>query len=114
MSVCKQVLCAMARWWELEPRQSVFAAGAGSGLSLNAAARSAAGDWALAYVSGPGPVSITMADLVRDECASASWIDPRSAARRPVGRFPTAGRRSFRPPADWEDALLLFERTGLR
>ncbi len=110
MGVCGRVLTGLDGWWGLVPDQSLFVRGAGSGVMLNAAARSAAGDWALAYLCTSDEARIDMAKVTSGAMVDAAWIDPTSGARTPIGSFPTAGERAFAIPEGWEDALLLFER----
>ena len=116
MGICRQVLTGLSAWWGRVPDQSLFAGGPGSGMTLNAAARSFARDWALAYLSSNAPATIRMDGVVSGAQADASWIDPTSGARTPIGAFACAGQRTFSPPAGWEDALLLVEqqRPGAR
>jgi hypothetical protein len=109
VGVCRQVLTGLSEWWGRVPDQSLFAGGAGSGMTLNVAARSSARDWALAYLSSNAPATIRMDGVVAGAQAEASWIDPTSGARTPIGSFPCAERRTFSPPDGWEDALLLLE-----
>ena len=110
MGVCRQVLTGLSKWWARVPDQSVFADGAGIGLTLNAAARSPAREWVLAYLSSNAPTSIRMDGTVDGGRAEASWIDPTSGARTRIGSFATAGERTFSPPDGWDDALLLFDK----
>src|SRR5262249_3186770 len=51
------------QWWRYQPAQTVFASGAGSGSTLNTAARSADGKSVIAYLSSPTTVSIRMDSL---------------------------------------------------
>ena len=109
LGVCKRVLTALGDWWNLVPDQSLFAAGEGSGLTLNVAARSSTGNWVLAYLSSCTPVTISMDAIRGVATAEASWIDPTDGAKTRLGRFPTKGTREFSPPSPWDDALLLLE-----
>ncbi len=109
LSVCRKILTALSGWCDLVPDQSVFAAGEGSGLTLNVAARSARGDWVLAYLSSNAPVTIRMEASSTSSTAEASWIDPTNGKRTRIGSFPNRGTREFSPPHGWDDALLLLE-----
>jgi hypothetical protein len=100
-------------WWNLVPDQSVFASGAGTGASMNTAARSSKGEWVMAYLSGQRTVSIAMGKVTASSTVDAYWIDPRSGAKTVIGNFPNTGARSFTTPQGWEDALLVLEKPGL-
>jgi len=109
LGVYRQVITSCPRWWDWVPDLSVFAGDPGSGLTLNVAARSAAGDWTLAYLASNNAARIRMDSVAAGDVVEASWIDPTTGARTSVGRFRNAGVRSFAPPAGWEDAVLLLE-----
>ena len=72
------------QWWNLLPDPSIFASGAGTGYALNTAARSAIGDWLLAYISEPGQVALRLdAITAGDRVRAAELLDvdlPRLAA----------------------------------
>ena len=112
LGICTEVLTSLPGWWDLVPDQSLFAAGEGDGLTLNVAARSAAGDWVLVYVSSSTTVSIRLDVTPAEGALDASWIDPTTGARTKIGGFASGGVESFSTPDGWEDALLLFERQG--
>jgi hypothetical protein len=95
-------------WWQLVPDQTLFAEGAGTGETLNAAMRSTEGDRLLVYLSHPTPISLHL-DRITAGAALATWIDPQTGARTAIGEFPTKGTRSFTPPDGWQDALLWVE-----
>jgi hypothetical protein len=97
------------RWWSIIPNQSIIAKGVGSGIELNAAGHSSAADWALVYLSGGCTASIRMDRVKTSESVAASWIDPRSGDRQPIGTSQYADVRDFSTPEGWEDALLLLE-----
>jgi hypothetical protein len=109
LRVYRNVITSLKQWWEIVPDQSIIAKGAGSGLEINAAARSGRADWALIYLSGARTVSIRMDRIKASETVAASWIDPRSGDRRPAGTFQYADVPEFSTPEGWEDVLLLLE-----
>jgi hypothetical protein len=43
--------------------------------------------------------------------AEALWIDPTTGTQVFIGRFAATGMRSFSPPDNCEDALLVLEAT---
>jgi len=112
MGVCWQILTGLPEWWNLVPDQSILAAGESSGMTLNAAARSSGGRWALVYLSSSTTVSIALERLGGEGPAAASFVDPTTGAGTKVGSVPGTGVMSLSTPSGWEDALLLFERQG--
>lgn len=111
MAVLRNIFTARA-WWDLAPDQGVFASQAIPGTTLNTAARSLSGDWAIAYLSSPTTVSVAMDKITASNTVVASWIDPLTGAQTRIGSFPNVGVRSFSTPYRWEDALLLLEKAG--
>lgn len=109
MTVCRQVLTALPRWWDLAPEQDLIVSGAGEGEGQNVAARSASDDWALVYLIGTATVSINMARVCGGNASRASWVDPTTGERAEIGHQPKVGEAPFTTPTGWEDALLLFE-----
>lgn len=99
-------------WWKLVPDPSVFESGAGSGQALNVALRSTARDCLLVYLAGPATVALRLDRMAAGKTARATWIDPRSGARTVIGEVPTSQTRSFSPPKDWNDAILLLVAEG--
>ena len=61
-------------WWKFIPDQSVFASGAGSGSTLNAAARSSDGDSIIVYLSCQTTVGINMTKIT-----AASNVDAQGS-----------------------------------
>ncbi|MCJ7752763.1 MAG: glycoside hydrolase family 140 protein [Armatimonadetes bacterium] len=109
LGIFRDIITSLERWWDVIPNQSIFAKGVGSGAGLNAAAHSAAADWALAYLSDQCTVSIRMDRIKASDRVRASWTDPSSGERRPIGMFQYADVEEFATPDGWEDALLLLE-----
>ena len=114
MGVYRNVITACREWWNWIPDQSVFASGEGRDTAcrvstLNVAARSAAGDWVLVYLSSSITVSIKMDKITAGNMVEASWIDPTTGAKTRIGSFTNSGVQSFSTPNGWEDAVLLLE-----
>jgi hypothetical protein len=105
----RELVTALPGWWNLVPDPEILVSGAGTGYALNTAARSADGDWLLAYLSGPGEVSIRLDGLTASSRARSVWIHPASGERVPVGELLVEGSKTFISPEAWEDALLLVE-----
>jgi hypothetical protein len=99
-------------WWQLVPDESLFASGAGSGATRNAAMRSLDGDRLLVYFSSPSTASIQLERITRARTARARWLDPRTGAPTAIDAIPTTGARSFTVPEGWPDALLVIETAG--
>lgn len=93
-------------WWKMIPDQAVFA----KNLSGNAGARSSEGDWILAYLTNPDPVTINMNYITGSATAAVSWFDPLTGKRSDAGELPASGSQIFYPPAGAEDAVLLIEK----
>jgi hypothetical protein len=114
MTVCRRILTSLPRWWGMVPDQSLFVSGEGSWVFQNVAARSPAGNWALAYLvqvhqNSPVTFSIAMDRACSGRALEAHWIAPTTGARTPIGRLPGAGVQDFTTPDGWDDALLLLE-----
>jgi len=109
MGLCRQILTGLREWWGLVPDQSLFAAGEGSGMTLNAAARCQRGGWALVYLSSSTTVSVGLERAGAGRPLAASWIDPTTGAAKEIGGVPGTGVASFSTPDGWEDALLLLK-----
>jgi hypothetical protein len=93
-------------WWKLVPDQSIFV----NQLNGNAAARSADGDWILAYLTRPDTVTLHLDFITASKTATGWWINPVTGDRTKTGSFPSSGNRDFIPPASWQDAVLLIEK----
>lgn len=108
MGVLKKLFTDL-QWWKLVPDQSIFAENCSEHVCLNAAARSCCGDWVMAYLGSPTAVSINMSKITASDVVSALWVDPMSGSQMEIGSYPNTGTRSFSPPNEWEDAILLLE-----
>ncbi|MCC7263095.1 MAG: DUF4038 domain-containing protein [Candidatus Latescibacteria bacterium] len=108
LTVLKEIFTGI-RWWELQPDQSLFAEGAGQGNFQNAAAVAAGRDWALVYLSHPGPIGLRLDTLKTTVSLGAQWLDPRDGSAQPAGPLSGAQVQALAPPPGWEDALLLIQ-----
>jgi len=93
-------------WWKLIPDQSVFV----NQIKGDAIARSADGDWILAYLTRPESITIKMDKITESRSAVAWWIDPLTGNKSKIGEFPTPENHSFSPPKGCEDAILLITK----
>jgi hypothetical protein len=113
----KQILTAR-NWWDLVPDQSLFASGVGSEKTLNAAMRSASGDYAIVYLASPCKVELHL-DKIALPHVRATWVSPITGECRSAGTYETGNvsgkvacdlrRQAFSTPHSWEDAVLLLE-----
>ncbi len=102
MSICRQVVESLPKWWGLVPDQGLILSGEGEGEKQSVCARSASGDWALLYLARP-------CSIVIDAAFSAlpgQWVDPTTGKRTAAGLH----GQSVTTPDGWEDALLLLQR----
>jgi hypothetical protein len=93
-------------WWRLVADQSIFP----DWVKGNVAARSTAGDWILAYLTGNAAVTVKLSSITASDLASAWWVDPLTGARTAIGIFSTSRTKEFSPPSAWQDAILLIEK----
>jgi hypothetical protein len=108
MTVYRKIITSIPRWWTRIPDQSILVGGPTGGRTPNAAARSAEGDWILAYVANPATVTINMDKIISASKAEVFRIDPRTGDRTLVGSYPTRGQQSFTTPAGWDDTVLFI------
>jgi len=118
MGVFKEIITAR-QWWKWVPDQSVFVNGPGSGPNMNAAARSADGDWMMIYLAGKGSVHIHTDKIITSARCKATWCNPQTGEPAEAGTFPTGNcgpgvfpewaTQTFTPPAASEDAVLIVE-----
>lgn len=108
----REIITACSAWWNLIPDPSLFVSGAGSGYQINTAARSAAGDWILVYLSGASTVCIRLDAVTAGSNVKLEWINPANMERLPAGIFPTSNIPTLTTPAGWEDAVLFGTAQG--
>src|SRR3569833_3282844 len=93
-------------WWKLTPDRSILIQGNGF------AARSAQGEWILAYLPRSTPVTVSLSPVTSSKTVLISWVNPLNGERNDVGQYPTSARPHLTPPPNWEDALLLAEKAA--
>jgi hypothetical protein len=93
-------------WWRLVPDQSIIVTSAPGGV----AARSADGDWILAYIAGGSSVTLKLNSITVSNSATGWWIDPLTGTRTKIGTFATSESHVFSLPGGWQDAILLLEK----
>jgi hypothetical protein len=91
-------------WWTLVPDPALLPGLDGEA----AAARAANRTWAVVYLPTNAPVDVVLGGVNASPAAQASWINPAGGEVRPGGEHPASGTRTFVPPAEWADALLLI------
>jgi len=92
-------------WWKLVPDPTILA----NGTQGDAAARSADGDWILAYLTNDNPVTLNLRGFTASPSATGWWIDPQTGARTRIGPISTTEEHAFSPPHGCQDAVLLLE-----
>ncbi|MEO8397339.1 MAG: DUF4038 domain-containing protein [Chloroflexota bacterium] len=94
-------------WWEMTPCPCLFAEGAGSGLTLNAAMRTQDCRCALIYLSSPCYALVSVGEIATLQ-VRATWVNPQNGDQQDVGVF-KRGNHWFRTPDFWEDAVLILD-----
>lgn len=92
-------------WWKMIPDQTILL----SEIKGNVAARSADGDWIIAYITNKEPVAVNMHKITVKGSATAMWINPVTGKRSKIGSIDTTGSHTFYPPEGEEDAVLLIK-----
>ena len=113
LRILKKIFTGLNEWWYLVPDQSLFASGGQTqGQILNLAACHKDGKWVMVYLADKTSFSIHMNKLAAVQ-VTARWLDPRTGDATAAGNFTNTGVQSFSTPANWEDALLLLETSGV-
>ncbi len=96
-------------WHTLVPDQdhTVMTAGYGSGSSYAPCARTTDGATMMAFIPDSRSVTIDMAKI-SGKAAKCWWFNPRSGESRPIGDYPTSGKKDFRTP-DNNDWVLVID-----
>jgi len=114
LRILNKIFISLNEWWYLVPDQSIFASGGQTqGQILNLAARHQDGKWVMVYSADKASFSINMNKLAATGKVTARWLDPRTGDSTSAGSFATTGVQSFSTPANWEDALLILEPSGV-
>ena len=66
------------------------------------ATRASDGSYAFVYSASGRPIEVRL-DSLSGKTVRASWYDPRTGAWQPIGRFPKAATREFKPPSSGEN-----------
>ena len=97
-------------WEELVPDQKhevvVDGLGEFNGLDYLTAARASDGGTVIAYLPTARPVTVDMT-RISGKLSSAWWFNPRTGKADLAGRFPTSGKKEFKPPAEGDWVLVL-------
>ncbi|MBL0156786.1 MAG: DUF4038 domain-containing protein [Bryobacterales bacterium] len=113
MSILHRFLAARA-WWKLVPDQTILSNGEENGERRKVAVRAA--DRSAAYVFYPTNEGASLRLSVLGAAAGlpAYWFDPRDGHTVAIGVLTAASASNLRPPAGWEDAVLVLEPESLR
>ena len=92
-------------WQSLVPVESLIVAGQGKGDRHIQAASDEQGRFLMAYLPQGGSITIDLSKLT-GEILRAYWFDPRNGKVKPIGEYPSRGKREFKTPtsgriADW-------------
>lgn len=113
MGVLKRVFLGREEWWDLVPDQTILASGGNThGRVLNLSARHKDGKWVMVYLGSKSSFSINMNKTTSAGKVNAFWIDPKTGDSAPIATFSNTGVQSFSTPAEWEDAILILERSS--
>jgi hypothetical protein len=93
-------------WWKIVPDQTILV----NGTKGDVAARSSAGDWMLAYLTGDAPITFDLHRIAGSASATAWWVDPLTGGRTKIGSFPASEHPVFAPPHGCEDAIVLLKK----
>ena len=94
-------------WWDMSPCPCLFADGAGSGLTLNAAARTSDCRSAMIYLSSQCHALISLGEIATRE-VRVTWVNPQNGDQHDGGILPR-GNHWFTTPDFWEDAVLILD-----
>jgi len=108
MGVLQRFLAAR-EWWKLVPDQTILRNGEENGERRKVAVRTE--DHSAAYVFFPTnePAALRMSVLGSAAKSPASWFDPRDGHTQSIGVLTEAEASNLKPPAGWEDAVLVIE-----
>lgn len=98
-------------WHRYVPDQGVLTAvDSGDELVRSGASalRSQDGDAILAYVPGPGSVTVKLSSITKPQ-VRARWVDPRSGEVRDAGQYANTDAPKLTVPSGFEDAVLTFD-----
>jgi hypothetical protein len=90
------------------PDQDLLASDAGAGGAHVEATSDEEGSYALVYLPGAQTVAVHLGTLAGTS-TKAWWYDPRSGDATPIGEYPNAGTRSFTPPSEGPDWVLVLD-----
>ncbi len=90
------------------PDRGLLASDAGAGGAHVEATSDAEGSYALVYLPGVQTVSVHLGTLA-GTATKAWWYDPRSGGATAIGVYPNAGTRSFTPPDEGPDWVLVLD-----
>jgi hypothetical protein len=102
-----KAITASRPWWEMTPCPCLFAEGAGSGLTLNAAVRTQDCRCAMIYLSSQCYSLISLGEIATPQ-VRVTWVNPKNGEERDMGIY-QRGNHWFRTPDYWEDAVLILD-----
>ncbi len=90
------------------PDQAMLVSDPGSGGEHMQATRDKDGRYALVYCPTAREVTVKL-DIFKENSVYASWYDPRTGQYQAIGGFPNKGTKTFTPPPDGPDWVLVLE-----
>jgi hypothetical protein len=90
------------------PDQSLIVGDPGKGGEHAQATRSASGDYAMIYVPVSRTITLDLAKL-SGKMTVVWWFDPRTGEAREFERFVRTDRKTFTPPSDGPDWVLVLD-----
>ncbi|MDD4190373.1 MAG: DUF4038 domain-containing protein [Mangrovibacterium sp.] len=97
------------KWWNWEPAQNVILDGLGEGETLKTACASTNGRELLIYFADTVPATINLKRITASPRATVNWYDPRNGNTLNAGIYETCQAKSFSPPDNWDDSVLIIE-----
>lgn len=110
MQHLRNLICEFP-FFERVPGQSLVVNEPGDGVDYIRATRDLAGTYALIYVCSPGKtLDVKLGDFTHQH-VTASWFDPRTGQRSPIGNFATQTNHAFMTPEHGPDWVLILKGT---
>jgi hypothetical protein len=109
MGVLQRFLTAR-EWWKLVPDQTILRNGEENGERRKVAVRAEDGSGVYIFFPTNEPAALRMPALGAAARFPAFWLDPRDGHTEEIGVLTESQAGNVRPPAGWEDAVLVIER----
>lgn len=107
----KKIISA-CEWWKWIPDQDIFEKGKGNENTVTekVAVKSSEKDEIVVYFADNSPASINLEHISIVNMADGTWFNPGNGDSVTAGSgFNTSSIVEFKPPANWDDAILILE-----